>query len=162
MRGRVTLGLKGHGRGRSCSSQPSAGAAPGGAVGQPESECAGCPPANEDTVGSGEEGGAAVVRMTLSQMRVAKIKAERAKMAAQKVAAARRRREEPGLRRYFSASCFNLPASTGLRPMWLISASVMCPRSAKFSTPRDLSLSAAPVSPALARVELRGEKGCAK
>ena len=94
MRGRVTLGLKGHGRGRSCSSQPSAGAAPGGAVGQPESECAGCPPANEDTVGSGEEGGAAVVRMTLSQMRVAKIKAERAKMAAQKVAAARRRREE--------------------------------------------------------------------
>jgi hypothetical protein len=32
--------------------------------------------------------------MTLSQMRVAKIKAERAKMAAEKVAAARRRREE--------------------------------------------------------------------
>ncbi|KAJ1476399.1 hypothetical protein T484DRAFT_3107346 [Baffinella frigidus] len=83
MLGKVTLGLKGHGRGKpGASTQPPR---PTEADDAHNKEGSDIEAQQEDPV---------VARLTLSQMRVARIREERQKISAEKMAAAKQRREE--------------------------------------------------------------------
>ena len=90
MLGKVTLGLKGHGRGKQgASTQPPRPADADGSTDVDDAQ----DPAGSGTEAAAQQEDAVVARMSLSQMRVARLREERQKTAA----AAKKRRDEAAL-----------------------------------------------------------------